>query len=127
VNQSASDFRAFSINRFAAPKQKFSAKPARDRKAPFKFRFAGKLKLPAGVTAAQACKSGTITAQTKSVRGKTYSSRRTKIRKNCSYGVNLTFKNKRRLGNGKLKVRLRFSGNAVMKAFSTSFRNIRVG
>lgn len=125
--QSGSDFRTVTVAKFKVASPTFLPTPKRDRRAPFRYRFAGKIPLPAGVTPRQACRSGTMQAQTKSTRGTTFSSRRVKIRTNCSWGVSVSFRSKKRLGNGRLKVRVRFSGNPVLASFYTPYKKIRAG
>ena len=127
-NQSGSDVRGVRVTKFKpATKPTFLVTPKRDRRAPFTYRFAGKIALPAGVTRRQGCRGGTMLAQTKSRAGKTFSSRKVKIRTNCSWGLTLTFRSKARLGNGRLKARVVFSGNAVMGSFTTGYKALRAG
>ena len=126
--QSGSDTRQVRVAKFKPlGTPTFLPTPKRDRRAPFTYRFAGKIALPPGVTRRQACRSGTMQAQTKSRAGTTFSSRRVKIRTNCSWGLTVTFKNRKRLGNGRLKARVRFSGNPVLASFATGYKAIRAG
>jgi hypothetical protein len=126
--QSGTDFKGYTVGRFALPQRPtFRAAPARDRRAPYTFRFTGRLTMPPGVTARQGCVGGAITAQTKSLAGKTFSNRATKLRRNCSFAVSVTFRERSRLGDGRLKTRVRFAGNATLAPFTTGYRTIRVG
>jgi Fibronectin type III domain len=95
------------------PKLTLKGTPSRDRKAPFKFRFSGRLRLPTGVTKANGCK-GTVTIKVK--RRSTVIKRGTaKLSSGCTYRKTL------RLSTSKLskhKARLlvtgRFNGNAAL-------------
>jgi hypothetical protein len=49
------------------------------------------------------------------------------LRKRCSYSTTVTFTDWRRVGNGRLKIRARFSGNKVLKARRSPSRSVRAG
>ena len=91
--------------------------PPRDRRAPYRFTVSGAVRRPSGV-AASACKGGRVSVQTK-VGSKTISTRRTTLRSDCSYRVALTFSNARRIGRGRLTLRVRFLGNDRFKPAAT--------
>jgi hypothetical protein len=122
--QTASAVRAVVVPRFAG---RLSARtsPRRDTRTPYRFTTTGRLTLPARVTAAQGCR-GTVTVQIKAGR-KTVSTRRLKLRSNCTYRSRVTFRIKRRLRQRTLKRSARFGGNAVMAAKSASRQTLRVG
>ena len=84
--------------------------PKRDRRSPYRYRTTGKVTLPAGIKASDGC-AGKISVQIK--RGKkTVSTRRVKLRANCTYLSRVTFTSKRLKGRGRLKVTVRFLGNS---------------
>ena len=122
--QTASAVRSVVVPRFAG---RLSARttPRRDRLAPYRFTTTGRLTLPAGVTPAQGCR-GTVTVQIKAG-SKTVSTRRVRLRSNCTYRSRVTFRIKGRLRPRTLKRSVRFGGNAVMAAKSASRQTVRVG
>ena len=124
AGQTASAVRSVVVPRFAG---RLSARttPRRDALAPYRFTTRGRLRLPAGVTPAQGCR-GTVTVQIKAGR-KTVSTRRVKLRSNCTYRSRVTFRIKGRLRPRTLKRSVRFGGNAVMAAKRASRGTLRVG
>ena len=123
AGQTASAVRAVRVPRFTAA---LSARttPGRDRRAPYRFTTTGRLTLPAGVTAAQACR-GTVTVQIKAGR-KTVSTRRVKLRPNCTYRSRVTFRIPQRLRPRTLRRTVRFGGNSVVSAASATRQTLRV-
>jgi Ca2+-binding RTX toxin-like protein len=125
ANQTATAIRAVRVDRFV-PRLSATVTPRRDRTLPFRFRTRGTLTLPEGVSRARGCSGGTVSVQVK--RGsRTISTRRTKLRRRCSYSTTVTLTDWRRVGNGRLKVRARFGGNNVLKARSSRSRSVRAG
>ncbi len=100
-------------------------KPLRDRRAPYRFRLTGTVFRPAG-TPATACANGLVSAQVK-VGRKTISTRRTKLTSRCTYGISLRFAKSRRLGNGRLKVTVRFLGSQGLSPKRVAPRRLRAG
>ena len=101
-------------------------RPSRDRRRPYRFTVSGRVTLPAGVTPAQGCGSGRFTVQTKAGR-KTISTRRTTLRRTCTYKVRLSFKNRKRFGRRtRLTVRVRFQGNDRLRAQTVRTLRARV-
>jgi Ca2+-binding RTX toxin-like protein len=95
--------------------------PKRDRKRPYKFTIKGAVGLPAGVTKAQGCASGTVKVTGK--RGlKTAFTKTAKLKKDCTYSVTATVTRK-----GRVKITARFSGNSALKAKSSLTRTVRAG
>ena len=121
--QTASAVRAVVVPRFAGT---LSARttPRRDARAPYRFTTTGRLTLPSGVTPAQGCR-GTITVQFKAGR-KTVSTRRVRLRSNCTYRSRVTFRIQQRLRPRTLRRSVRFGGNAVMRAKSARRQTLRV-
>ncbi len=99
--------------------------PRRDRRAPYRFTISGGVRRPAGVSAS-ACKGGRVSVQTK-VAKKTVSTRRVTLKADCSYRVSVTFMNKRRLGRGRLTLRVRFLGTARLKPKTARTLSARAG
>ena len=123
AGQTASAVRAVRVPRFAAT---LSARttPARDRVAPYRFTTTGRLTLPTGVTAAQACR-GTVTVQIKAG-AKTVSTRRVKLRPGCTYRSRVTFRSPQRLRPRTLRRIVRFGGNSVVNATAATRQTLRV-
>ena len=86
--------------------------PRRDRRRPFRYRTRGRLLRPAGVNAASGCR-GTVTVQVKAGR-RTISARRARLRRTCRFSSRVTFRRAARLGRGRLKFVVRFSGNRAV-------------
>lgn len=99
--------------------------PRRDRRAPYRFTVSGGVRRPAGI-GASACKGGRVSVQSK-VGKKTISTRRVTLRPDCSYRISVTFRNKRRLGRGRLTLRVRFLGNARFKPAAARTLSARAG
>ena len=106
----------------------FSAKAARarDRRRPFRFKVAGRLTPPAGVTRAQAC-TGQVNVQFK--RGsKTISARRRTVSGNCSWKSSVSFASRSRVGRrGRLRVMVRFLGNDLLTPMQAKTFRVRAG
>ncbi len=99
--------------------------PRRDRRAPYRFTINGGVRRPTGVSAS-ACKGGRVSVQTK-VAKKTISTRRVTLKTDCSYRVSVGFSNKRRLGRGRLTLRVRFLGTARLKPKTARTLSARAG
>jgi hypothetical protein len=102
-----------------------AAKPRRDRKLPFRYRLSGRLRLPAGVQASEAC-SGSVSIQLHRGRRRVTSTRAA-LSRSCSYRKTIAFRNTRRIraSKGRLKVSVSFRGNAVLA--SRRARSLFVG
>ncbi len=99
--------------------------PPADRRAPYRFRIAGTLTRPRGVVRVVGCR-GRISVQVKRG-GTTISTRRVSLKRDCTYRVNVSFANRRRLGNAtRLKFTARFAGNAVVLPVTAPARFARV-
>jgi hypothetical protein len=102
------------------------AKPVRDRRAPYRFTFSGRLTPPAGVPPADACR-GSVAVQIKRGR-KTISTRRRGVRKDCTWRSSVAFARRSRVGrSGRLKASVRFLGNDVLLPRGTRALHIRAG
>ena len=101
-------------------------RPTRDRRAPYTFTVTGAVKRPAGI-GPSACKGGRVSAQWKTIAGKTVSTRRATLSSSCTYRIRVTFANRRRLGSGRLKVIVRFLGTARLERRSAGSRLARAG
>ena len=80
-----------------------------------RLRSNGRVLLPAGLTAAQACTFGTVAIQVKA-NGKTVSTRIVSLRRNCTYSSRVTFNALSRIRNRTLTVRARFFGNDRLRS-----------
>jgi hypothetical protein len=100
--------------------------PRRDRRAPYRYTVSGRILRPAGV-GPSACRGGRVSAQWKTTRGTTLSTRRDTLSSACTYKISVTFQNKKRLGSGRLKVRVRFLGSARLLPRSPVTRSLRAG
>ena len=104
-----------------------SVTPRRDRRPPFSFRARGRVRLFAGINPAQACRGGRVSVQVK-VGRKTVSTRRVRLRGDCSYRSRVTFRKRSRLGRtGQLRFRARFLGNDALRAKRGRVRTATVG
>jgi hypothetical protein len=125
AQQTATQSRSVIVGRFAPKGFTGTITPSRDAKAPFRFRTSGRLLLPAGVTAAQACRDGSVSVQVKAG-AKTISTRRVEIKRDCSFVTTVTFKDRKRFTkSGKLKFTLRFTGNLTLSRSTAVVRNLR--
>jgi hypothetical protein len=100
-----------------------AAKPARDRTAPFRYRVRGRVVRPANV-AMTACRGR--------VRVRLTQGRRVRARRTASLGPSCRFSKRltaRHLSgsSGRLRVRVRFLGNAALTARSAPGRTVRFG
>ena len=114
AGQTGAAVRTVTVNRFAPRSLSAKTTPRTDRRRPFRFTTRGVLRLPAGVTRKQACAGGDVAVQIKAAR-KTISTRRVALSRTCSYRSRVTFRSRSRFPkSGKLTVRVRFLGNAVL-------------
>jgi hypothetical protein len=75
----------------------------------------------------QACQGGRVAVQVKAGRT-TISTRRARLRRDCSYRVTVTFRKRSRLGReGRLRFRARFLGNDALRPKRGRLRTARVG
>lgn len=90
--------------------------PKTDLEAPYRFRVSGRVIPPSGFTPETACNSiGVVNVQVKAGK-KTISSRRVALRPDCTYRVNVAFKDDSRFAVSKrLKFTARFLGNATLE------------
>jgi hypothetical protein len=91
--------------------------PRRDLSRPRRFRIKGAVTPPDGLSVAEACTSGTVLVTTKAGR-QTISTRRAKLRPDCTYSLRITFK--RRFASA---TRLRFTARLLGNAGMTTARS----
>lgn len=103
------------------PRVSLRVTPRRDRRAPYRFRVAGRVLLPRGVTRAQACGSGTISLKVRSG-GRTVARKRMKVGSKCRFRTRITFK----LRYGRTLFNARFNGNRALVSASARAR-VRAG
>jgi hypothetical protein len=125
--QTAAAIRNVRVTRFRPRGMSATTTPGRDRTAPWTFRTRGRVALPAGVTAAQACGSGVVSVQIK--RGaNTVSTRRVLLTRSCGYSTSVRFDDRQRIGrSGRLRVTARFLGNARLTRATARTRIVRAG
>jgi hypothetical protein len=125
AGQTATAIRAVTVDAFAAPLSS-RLTPARDTRAPYSFKLTGRIALPAGVTPSQACTAGQVSVQVKAGK-RTLSTRRTNLRRDCTYTASVSFASRRRFGSARsLRFSARFLGNNVLKADRATSRTGRV-
>ena len=109
----------------AVPSATSRVKPRWDHVRPFRFRVRGGLILPAGVNPADACR-GRVTIRFK-LRRKTIRLRRTHVSANCRYRSRVRVPLRPRRRSVKLRVLVRFRGNAVLRSKSAPTQRVRAG
>ncbi len=125
AGQTGAAVRTVTVNRFAPRSLSAKTTPRTDRRRPFRFTTRGVLRLPAGVTRKQACAGGDVAVQIKAAR-KTISTRRVALSRTCSYRSRVTFRSRSRFPkSGKLTVRVRFLGNAVLASRRAKSATVR--
>jgi hypothetical protein len=125
AQQTASALRSVLVDRFAPAGVSGRVTPARDTRAPFTFRTAGRLGLPAGVTPAIGCDEGQVSVQVKAGT-RTISTRRAELRNDCSFASTVRFANRSRFTRrGTLRFTLRFTGNDILTRSAAVARNVR--
>jgi len=99
--------------------------PARELRAPYRFRTSGRLTLPSAITRTAGC-SGRVSVQVK--RGKvTISTRRVTLSRTCTYSSRVSFANRRRFARAtRLRFTARFLGNARVLPVSATPRTSRI-
>jgi hypothetical protein len=124
ADQTSTDLRAVRVDRFAARGLTARVTPARDTRAPFRFRTSGRLRAPDGLTPAQACQ-GTVSVQVKAGT-RTLSTRRAALRRDCTYASAVRLRSRARFGRrGALRFVVRFAGNAVVQPSRPVVRTAR--
>jgi len=114
AGQTGAALRGVQVSRFVSPQVTARTTPSRDRRRPFRFTTSGIVRMPAGVTRAQGCAGGDVAVQFKAGR-KTISTRHVALTRTCSYRSRVTFRSRSRFPrSGRLTVRVRFLGNAVL-------------
>ena len=120
AGQTATAIRPVRVSRFTPRQLSARVTPARDRRAPYRFRASGTLSRPTGVTQAQGCTGGIVSVRVRRGAG-TVSTRRTNLRRNCTYSTTVTGR------AGRLRVRAQFLGNDVLASRTSSTRTVRAG
>jgi hypothetical protein len=89
-----------------------TATPRHAHVAPFRFRFAGRLSLPAGIAAGRGC-AGVVSVAIKHG-AKTVATLRVGLSRTCRYSTPVSFSTGRLGARGRLKVTARFLGNGSL-------------
>ena len=108
------------------PRLSVKVSPRRDRRAPYRFTTRGRLILPRGITASRACAGGRVSVVVKAGRN-TISTRRARVRSDCSFGSRVSFAGARRFGrHHRLGVTVRFLGSQRLRRVTAQPRHVRV-
>jgi hypothetical protein len=107
------------------PHLRLRVSPARDRRAPYRFRISGRVILPRGVTRAGACGSGTLSLKATS-RGRTVARRRVRLGSRCRFHARIAIAPRRLHARGRLLLLARFNGNRALKTAHARAR-VRAG
>jgi hypothetical protein len=114
AGQTATAVRGVRVRRFTP-----SSVTARTKRSGARVTTTGRVRLPKGVTAKQACASGLVSVQLVAAR-KTISTRRVQLSRSC------TFRSSRRVArSGALNVRVRFLANTVLAARGAKSATLR--
>jgi hypothetical protein len=109
AGQTGAAVRSVNVSRFTPP-----AVTAKTKRSGLRFTTSGRVRRPKGVTSKQACVRGDVVVVVKA-QHKTISTRRVQLTRSCTYRSRVTFRSRTRFPrNGKLSVRVRFLGNAVL-------------
>jgi hypothetical protein len=120
AGQTATAIRRVRVGRFAPRRVSLQVTPTRDRSAPYRFRVSGSVLRPPRVSAGQGCRAGIVVVTVKRA-GRTVSSRRASLRRNCTFGAGVSGR------AGSNRVTARFLGNEVFAARSSAVRAARGG
>jgi hypothetical protein len=104
----------------------FTIAPTRDRKAPFRYRLSGRVKLPKG-SGSSACKTDArVTLRvTRPPKGKVVASRNQVLSDTCTFGFRLSFA--KRPGSGRLRAVVTYAGNDALLPARSRPRSLRAG
>ncbi len=117
--------RTVTVPRFRPGALSLRLTPGRDRTAPYRFTALGRLRLPASVSAASGCAAGFVAIQFKAGK-KTVSTKRVRIRRDCTYRSTKAFNLPERLNPERLRVQAIFAGNSVLTSRRSARRSVRV-
>ncbi len=123
LNQTGFAVRTVTVPRFDVGLT-IKATPKRDLRSPYTFRTTGKVVLPPSVTPALGCKG--VVAVTFKAGKKTISTRRVKVRSNCTYSAKVTFTIPSRLRPKVLTIRAVYAGNGVVNRKTSKKITVRV-
>jgi len=99
--------------------------PHRDRRGPYRFAISGRVSPPASAGTAS-CKGGRVSVRAR-VASRTVASRQASLKSDCTYRVVLTFRSRSSLGNGRLRVAVKFLGSSRLKPGATRTLQLRAG
>jgi hypothetical protein len=106
------------------PGLKAKVRPKRDRKPPFRFRVAGRVKPPSGVSRSDACAGKVRIVARKG--GKLIVRKNARVKSTCRFTAKLRVKGRKAGTRGKLKVTVKFRGNDSLRK-RTVRRTVRFG
>ena len=122
--QTAFDVAAVKVNRFKVTRVTASSSPKSDTTDPRRFTTSGRIELPDALSASD-CKGSKVRVTFKSGK-KTISSKTVKVSGSCRYSSTKSFGLPERLDDDKLRVFVRFAGNAVLKARRAKLHTVTV-
>jgi hypothetical protein len=118
AKQTASTHKTVTIAKFAPAGMTIKAKAGRAAKGKVARTLTGSLKLPARVTAAEACTSGSVAVRVERGGKTVLPSTQVSLHRDCSWRLRFTAAP----GNGNFLATAKFGGNAVLKPASTGRR-----
>jgi hypothetical protein len=120
AGQTTAVMRAVTVTRFRPSSVSLTARPKRDRRAPYAFTATGRVRHSDVLSASRACR-GSVTVTAKAGK-RTVKRRKVALKRNCTYRTRLTFKSK---PAARLTLAARFGGNSVLLARSARSRTVR--
>jgi hypothetical protein len=123
AKQTASTHKTVTIAKFAPVGMTMKAKAGKAKKGKVARTLSGSLKLPARVTAAEACTSGSVAVRVERAGKTVLPSTQVSLHRDCSWRLRFTaVSGSANAGNQKFMATAKFGGNAVLKPASTGRR-----
>jgi hypothetical protein len=107
------------------PRVSLRIAPRRDRRPPYRFRIAGRVRLPRGVTRGEACGTGTVSLDVRS-RGRSVARGRVRLGARCRFRTRTRLARRPALARRRPLVTARFNGNRALLP-AAARRRVRVG
>ena len=116
----------------ATPRAKVAAvhdhvTPARQARAPYRFRVYGGMAMPRGLTRAVACRSGGTATVAVTRAGTLLTARRVPLSRDCTYAQTFVFTGRQLPGHGRLVFHVSFNGNRQLMARDARSLGVRFG
>jgi Asp-tRNA(Asn)/Glu-tRNA(Gln) amidotransferase A subunit family amidase len=101
--------------------------PARDRTFPLRFTTRGTLRMPKGVSRADACRTTAKVRVRITAGGRVVSTRRVPLTRSCTYRSAVTFRAPRRFGRAtRARIAVRFAGNRFVRPISARTTSVAI-